>query len=91
MGRLIDADKLKESLGMRGLSIGHGETQSIADIIDSQPTAYDVDKVVDQMGTECLFIMIKRFPEDKCNMYSKGAQEMLKKATSIVKGGGRDE
>lgn len=52
MGRLIDADKLKADLEK---AISKNEDMDcldflrIASVIDKQPTAYDLDKVVDQL------------------------------------------
>ena len=56
MGRLIDADKLlKETRRDRDYARKNGfmdmyyERQALIDRIESQPTAYDVDKVVEQI------------------------------------------
>ena len=56
MGRLIDADKLlEETRRDRDYAEKHGfmdmyyERQALIDRIESQPTAYNVDKVVDQI------------------------------------------
>lgn len=50
MSRLIDADKLKEAINS-SLNTGR-ETFSpeiICEAVDEQPTAFDVDKVVEQL------------------------------------------
>lgn len=48
--RLIDADKLKEAINS---SLNTGKetfsTEIICEAIDEQPTAFDVDKVVEQL------------------------------------------
>lgn len=45
--RLIDADRLKEVLEK---NFGHtGGAEVMSQIIDKQPTAYDVDKVIEQL------------------------------------------
>lgn len=45
--RLIDADRLKEVLDR---NFGHtGGAEVMRQIIDKQPTAYDIDKVVEQL------------------------------------------
>nr|DAZ47317.1 MAG TPA: hypothetical protein [Caudoviricetes sp.] len=52
MSRLIDADKLKEAINS-SLNTGR-ETFSpeiICEAVDEQPTAFDVDKVVEQLDT----------------------------------------
>ena len=41
--RLIDADKIIDSLGMSDMDFAIGA------VIDEQPTAFDVDKVVEQI------------------------------------------
>lgn len=76
MSRLIDADKLKEAIEqekddndyMCGLCL-----ESIKEIIDEQPTAFDVDKVVERLE-EYLF--------------EKYCIEGDEKIDEIVKGGG---
>lgn len=45
MSRLIDADKIIDSLG------GSDMDFAIGAVIDEQPTAFDVDKVVEQLKT----------------------------------------
>ena len=56
MGRLIDADKLLEETRRdrdyaekNGFFDMYYERQVLIDRIESQPTAYDVDKVVEQI------------------------------------------
>ena len=56
MGRLIDADKLLEETRKdrdyaekNGFLDMYYERQVLIDRIESQPTAYDVDKVVEQL------------------------------------------
>lgn len=43
--RLIDADKIIDSLGNSDMDFAIGA------VIDEQPTAFDVDKVVEQLDT----------------------------------------
>lgn len=45
--RLIDADRLKEVLDRNFSHTGGAEV--MCQIIDKQPTAYDIDKVVEQL------------------------------------------
>lgn len=96
--RLIDADALKEYCmnaskfddDFRRVSLA-----TLASEIDAQPTAYDVDKVVEQLE--------KRIQtHERCIEYEKKngtiteefqqrkAVEVLKDAIEIVKGGGVD-
>lgn len=67
MRRLIDADKIIESLGISDMDFAIGE------VIDEQPTAFDVDKVVERLE-EYLF--------------EKYCIEGDAKIDEIVKGGG---
>lgn len=67
MRRLIDADKIIESLGISDMVFAIGE------VIDEQPTAFDVDKVVERLE-EYLF--------------EKYCIEGDAKIDEIVKGGG---
>lgn len=101
MGRLIDADKLYEDLA-NNLSFIMGDGSdgeaidtyiTIGDIIhdtfNAQPTAYDPDKVVEQLeevkkkNTE---IALDDLQEERCFWYKQG----MDKAIKIVKGGGVD-
>lgn len=78
MGRLIDADNLQ----FNGRNYNKSQMKAILDFIDSQPTAYDPDKVVEQL-------------EDYSNVNE--AERIgtipvieLDDAIEIVKGGGVD-
>ncbi len=81
--RLIDVDKLKEAIEeekddndyMCRLCL-----ESIKEIIDEQPTAFDVDEVVDEL---------KRLP--KCSIWNHNSDNIDRtKAVEIVKRGGVD-
>lgn len=54
MGRLIDADALKQDLRKCQIEslIAHTEEKNVFDVINEQPTAYDVEKVMDQLEEE---------------------------------------
>lgn len=73
--RLIDADKLINSLGSSDVDI------EISGLIGEQPTAFDVDEVVQQL--EMLI-------EDKCSESGDDwyTAQCLNEAVEIVKGGG---
>lgn len=45
MSRLIDADKIIDSLGMSDMDFAIGA------VIDEQPTVFDVDEVIEQLDT----------------------------------------
>lgn len=84
---LIDADALKEYCMCASKSDDDFRRVSLATLaseIDAQPTAYDVDNVVEQLegyGNEemCYY---KNTPYEKC------IEECINKAIEIVKGGG---
>ena len=75
MSRLIDADKIIDSLGNSDMDFAIGA------VIDEQPTVFDVDEVVQQL--EMLI-------EDKCSELGDDwyTAECLNEAVEIVKGGG---
>jgi len=78
--RLIDADELKEWItGHCDIELDEATEGEILRVIDDQPTAYDVDKVVEQFKKERKF-WLNRNIVPAIN---------LDKAISIVKGGGQ--
>ena len=92
MGRLIDADKLLEETRKdrdyaekNGFMDMYYERQALIDRIKSQPTAYDVDKVVEQLeevknkDTE---IALDEAQKERCFWYAQG----MNRAIEIVKG-----
>lgn len=87
--KLIGADALKEYCMNASKSdddFRRVSLATLASVIDAQPTAYDVDKVVEQLedyGNEemCYY---KNTPYEKC------IEECINKAIEIVKGGGAD-
>ena len=84
--RLIDADKLKEAIEeekddndyMCRLCL-----ESIKEIIDEQPTAFDVDKVINELKRD-------KFIESECVLSDihQGYNAGLNRAIEIVKGSG---
>ena len=87
---LIDADKLIEDIRKRNY-IGKALSEIFETIIDEQPTAYDVDTVVEQLEDEskkCSICELPTCKEDESHCcYCNG----LNKAIEIVKAGGIDE
>ena len=73
--RLIDADKIIDSLGTSDMDFAIGA------VIDEQPTVFDVDGVIQQLET---------LTEDKCSESGDDwyTAECLNEAVEIVKGGG---
>lgn len=86
MGRLIEEDKLKADLEK---AISKNEDMDcldflrIASVIDKQPTAYDVDAVVEQLEK------LKEECENPLQDYDPNY--FINKAIEIAKGGGVDE
>nr|DAL90679.1 MAG TPA: Cyclin-dependent kinase 9 [Caudoviricetes sp.] len=83
MGRLIDAGLVLDNLSGRLESMK--DYDAVKDVINNMPTAYDVDKVVEQLETEDSKIEIQYE-----NNYEKGLLDGIGKAIEIVKGGGVD-
>lgn len=91
MGRLIDDEKLLEETRRdrdyaekNGFMDMYYERQTLIDRIDAQPTAYDPDKVVEQLedyANEEMFYY-KGTPYERC------IEECIGKAIQLVKGGG---
>lgn len=75
MSRLIDADKIIDSLGNSDMDFAIGA------VIDEQPTVFDVDKVVEQLEDRSALA--------RPVGWSKAYEIiMMKDAIEIVKGGG---
>lgn len=89
MGRMIDEGELIKVLKERatneaicGYMTAYDVTNSIIDEVKEQPTAYDLDKVVEQL--------------EDCSMWKElliyemthREREIVKRAIEIVKGGG---
>lgn len=76
MGRLIDADKLKADLEK---AISKNEDMDcldflrVASFIDAQPTAYDPDKVVEQLEERTAFLK-------DCTKYGNKAADQQSKS-----------
>lgn len=96
MGRLIDEGELVKVLEERatneaicGYMTAYDVTNSIIDEVNEQPTAYDPDKVVEQLekakekDTE---IALDEAQKERCFWYAQG----MNRAIEIVKGGGAD-
>ena len=78
MGRLIDANELKKAI-ISQIVLGGTMAKAVdryLHLVDSQPTAFDVDKVVEQLE------------EDKKHTFDGCINK--RKAIEIVKGGGVD-
>lgn len=96
---LIDADELKKELYQQWfmdilLTQRNSEDMfyALAQKIDEQPTAYDVDKVVEQLEKLKGLVPVNRVLDDIVNDKPKelGMLIAYEKAIEIVKGGGVD-
>lgn len=97
MGRLIDADAFKRQIA--GMTIANSysvnKANALCELIDAQPTAYDPDKVVEQLEKK-IQTHARCIEYEKKNgtiteeFQQRKAVEVLKKAVEIVKGGGVD-
>ena len=79
MGRLIDADNLQ----FNGRNYNKSQMKAILDFIDAQPTAYDSDKVVEQLEAYS--------NADEAEQAGTIPVIELEDAIKIVKAGGADE
>ena len=80
MGRLIDAGLVLDNLSGRLESMK--DYDAVKDVINNMPTAYDVDKVVEQLEE------LRKECEDPLQDYDPNY--FIDKAIEIVKGGGAD-
>ena len=76
MSRLIDADKIIDSLGNSDMDFAIGA------VIDEQPTVFDVEKVISELKRD-------KFVESECILSDvhQGYNAGLNRAIEIVKGG----
>lgn len=81
MSRLIDADKLKHVI-----HCAYSDDLEILEKIDEQPTAFDVDKVVERLETRKTraAALQKKYTSE----YFEGETDAFEFAIKIVKGGG---
>lgn len=79
--RLIDADSLKKFLTK--LYEAGAPYDGIIELLDKQPTAYDVDKVVEQLENRVL--------DTTDSLTGIGAKWAYKGAINIVKAGGTND
>ena len=80
MSRLIDADKIIDSLGMSDMDFAIGA------VIDEQPTVFDVDKVMKQLETRKA--KATTLQKENISEYFEGEADAFEFAIKIVKGGG---
>ena len=86
MSRLIDADKIDFNEVFVGASEFAQDTRNAAQmLIDNQPTAFDLDKVVEQLETRKAkaAALQKKYTSE----YFEGETDAFEFAIKIVKGG----
>lgn len=98
--RLIDADELEGHIKILGIwdevenkdVFTNDIKDAILKLIDAQPTAYDPDKVVEQLEKLKSLVPVNRILDDIINDKPKelGMLIAYEKAIKIVKGGGVD-
>lgn len=76
--RLIDAD----DLNFQEQHYNKSQMKAILDFVDAQPTAYDVDKVVEQLEETKAYMLYENMNADV---------KWIDKAIEIVKTGGKNE
>ena len=92
--RLIDADEFEKQIA--GMTIANNypvkKASALCDLIDAQPTAYDLDKVVEQLEDLKSLVPVNRLLDNIVNEKPKelGMLIAYRKAIEIVKGGGID-
>ena len=95
--RLIDADKLIEDLYLNAYActndevnkILHKQLESNIEVINNQPTAYDVDKVVKELERKSkIHNIVGESKNDIVNIYASACYD---EAIEIVKAGGLDD
>lgn len=81
--RLIDADKLKHVI-----HCAYSDDLEILEKIDEKPTAFDVDKVVEQLEKLANEANDKILEAGGLQLYYDGYEDAMRTAVEIVKGGG---
>lgn len=84
MSRLIDADKIIDSLGYSDMDFAIGA------VIDEQPTVFDLDKVVKQLKDlkAMYWVSIANTGDEKLDVAYENVGNALDKAIELVKEGG---
>lgn len=88
MGRLIDDGLVLDNLSGRLESMK--DYDAVKDVINNMPTAYDTDKVVEQLEKLKSLVPVNRILDDIIKDKPKELGQLIayNKAIDIVKGGG---
>ena len=91
MSRLINADKFKDQVAAMMIAHNYPPVKAIAltELIDKQPTVFDVDKVIDQLKKEESKARLELMENRKTALEfsSKCRLDASKKSLEIVEGG----
>lgn len=91
MSRLINADKFKDQVAAMMIAHNYPPVKAIAltELIDKQPTVFDVDKVTDQLKKEESKARLELMENRKTALEfsSKCRLDAYKKSLEIVEGG----
>lgn len=91
MSRLIDADKIDFNEVFAGASEFAQDTRNAAQmLIDKQPTAFDMEKVVEQLEKLADEANDKILEAGGLQLYYDGYEDAMRTAVEIVKGGGAE-
>ena len=94
MGRLIDADEFEKQIVAMAILNNYppSKANALCELIDRQPTAYDQDRVIEQLQvlSDKADDDISVCEKDMCQYYD-GYGDGLEKAIEIIKDGGRNE
>ena len=87
--RLIDADKLKERWTIASAEPYNTDAAEVLDSIDDTPTAYDIEKVVEQLEYIKMrhFLTMANTGDDNLDFAYEYVGNALDTAIEIVKGG----
>lgn len=90
MERLIDANNLIRCDNENLKEVGRRSYETLIKCVRNEPTAFDKEKVIEQLKAECVKLMNRKIDEDTYHMYSKGAQTLFVQAVKIIEKGGID-
>mgnify|MGYP006924771385 CR=1 FL=1 len=88
MGGLIDAGLILDNISGRLESMK--DYDAVKDVINNMPTAYNLDKVVEQLEEMADKANDKILEAGELQQYYDGYEDGLRLAIEIVKGGGVD-
>ncbi len=89
--RLIDADKITAKVIVRNMGVDYGFVAcAIIDMLKNQPTAYNLNMVVEQLEELADKANDKILEDAALCLYYDGYKDAMRTAVEVVKGGGVD-